>query len=112
MASSSSSIKTNSMKKPRALVGAASWYYTVALLTLIFIGSTRANYEAADVKGRQLLNRPCDEFYVVREGETLNMIGDKCDDPFIVERNPHINDPDDVFPGLVIHIVSSNASKL
>ncbi|XP_076959732.1 uncharacterized protein LOC143635903 [Bidens hawaiensis] len=48
--------------------------------------------------------RPCDEIYVVREGETLHTIGDKCGDPYIVEENPHIHDPDDVFPGLVIKI--------
>ncbi|XP_060201219.1 uncharacterized protein LOC132629845 [Lycium barbarum] len=49
-------------------------------------------------------NRPCDEIYVVREGETLQTISEKCGDPFIVEENPHIHDPDDVFPGLVIKI--------
>ncbi|XP_037478812.1 uncharacterized protein LOC119356021 isoform X2 [Triticum dicoccoides] len=45
---------------------------------------------------------PCDEVYVVGEGETLHTISDKCGDPFIVERNPHVHDPDDVFPGLVL----------
>ncbi|XP_047324713.1 uncharacterized protein LOC124928225 [Impatiens glandulifera] len=54
--------------------------------------------------GSLMLNRPCDEIYVVGEGETLNTISDKCGDPFIVEQNPHIHDPDDVFPGLVIKI--------
>ncbi|GER31282.1 peptidoglycan-binding LysM domain-containing protein [Striga asiatica] len=49
-------------------------------------------------------NRACDEIYVVREGETLQTISEKCDDPFILERNPHVHDPDDVFPGLVIKI--------
>ncbi|KAK1429551.1 hypothetical protein QVD17_11762 [Tagetes erecta] len=49
-------------------------------------------------------NKACDEIYVVREGETLHTIGDKCGDPYIVEENPHIHDPDDVFPGLVIKI--------
>lgn len=48
--------------------------------------------------------RICDEIYVVGEGETLHTISDKCKDPFIVEQNPHIQDPDDVFPGLVIKI--------
>lgn len=48
--------------------------------------------------------RPCDEIYVVREGETLHTISEKCGDPYIVEENPHIHDPDDVFPGLVIKI--------
>ncbi|KAF3787298.1 hypothetical protein EJ110_NYTH23389 [Nymphaea thermarum] len=52
--------------------------------------------------------RVCDELYVVQEGETLNTISEKCDDPFIVENNPHIQDPDDVFPGLVIKITPSN----
>ncbi|BAT96066.1 uncharacterized protein LOC124826092 [Vigna umbellata] len=46
----------------------------------------------------------CDEIYVVREGETLQTISEKCGDPYIVEENPHIHDPDDVFPGLVIKI--------
>lgn len=49
-------------------------------------------------------NKACDEIYVVREGETLHTISEKCGDPFIVEENPHIHDPDDVFPGLVIKI--------
>ncbi|KAK3405826.1 hypothetical protein EUGRSUZ_K02057 [Eucalyptus grandis] len=47
---------------------------------------------------------PCDEIYVVREGETLQTISAKCEDPFILENNPHIYDPDDVYPGLVITI--------
>ncbi|KAM7464259.1 hypothetical protein LguiA_032380 [Lonicera macranthoides] len=45
--------------------------------------------------------KACDEIYVVREGETLQTISEKCGDPYIVEENPHIHDPDDVFPGLV-----------
>lgn len=49
-------------------------------------------------------NKACDEIYVVREGETLQTISEKCGDPYIVEENPHIHDPDDVFPGLVIKI--------
>lgn len=47
---------------------------------------------------------PCDEIYVVREGETLQTITEKCGDPYIVDENPHIDDSDDVFPGLVIKI--------
>ncbi|WCJ34337.1 peptidoglycan-binding LysM domain-containing protein [Euphorbia peplus] len=60
------------------------------------------NYDT--VMGNILKKAACDEIYVVREGETLNTISEKCGDPFIVEENPHINDPDDVFPGLVIKI--------
>ncbi|XVF07707.1 hypothetical protein REPUB_Repub06bG0162800 [Reevesia pubescens] len=52
--------------------------------------------------------KACDEIYVVREGETLQTISEKCGDPFIVEENPHIHDPDDVFPGLVIKITPFN----
>ncbi|MBA0557560.1 hypothetical protein Gohar_010262 [Gossypium harknessii] len=103
------------MKKSWALIDVASWGIGVALLVLILIGSISANSvsEEADVKGMsQLLNRPCDEIYVVGEGETLHTISDKCGDPFILERNPHINDPDDVFPGLVIKIIFSPARKL
>ncbi|KAM7464261.1 hypothetical protein LguiA_032382 [Lonicera macranthoides] len=48
--------------------------------------------------------KACDEIYVVQEGETLQTISEKCGDPCIVEENPHIHDPDDVFPGLVIKI--------
>ncbi|KAK6942619.1 GDSL lipase/esterase [Dillenia turbinata] len=51
-------------------------------------------WEGNDMKS----NKGCDEIYVVREGETLQSISEKCGDPFIVEENPHIHDPDDVFP--------------
>ncbi|KAI3723996.1 hypothetical protein L2E82_35760 [Cichorium intybus] len=53
---------------------------------------------------KESIYKPCDEIYVVQEGETLQTISEKCGDPYIVEENPHIHDPDDVFPGLVIKI--------
>ncbi|XP_044468718.1 uncharacterized protein LOC123198150 [Mangifera indica] len=93
----------------------ASWYCAVVLLALILLGSIRENNSLADesqVRGGQLLDRPCDEIYVVGEGETLHTISDKCGDPFIVERNPHIHDPDDVYPGLVIKITPSKPRKM
>ncbi|XP_073016637.1 uncharacterized protein [Primulina eburnea] len=91
---------------------AVSWYCAVVLLGFILLGGTaRESYSAAATaggKGGNLLRpRHCDEIYVVGEGETLHTISDKCGDPFIVERNPHIHDPDDVFPGLVIKITPS-----
>ncbi|KAL9176075.1 hypothetical protein ABFS82_02G155400 [Erythranthe guttata] len=49
----------------------------------------------------------CSEIYQVKEGETLHSISDKCDDPYILENNPHIQQHDDVFPGLVIKITTS-----
>ncbi|KAH7537960.1 hypothetical protein FEM48_Zijuj03G0148500 [Ziziphus jujuba var. spinosa] len=100
----------------RASAGIAdrvSWYCAIVLLALILLGSIRESSLADDpVRGNYLSDRPCDEIYVVGEGETLHTISDKCNDPFIVERNPHIQDPDDVFPGLVIKIIPSQTRKL
>ncbi|CAN6914724.1 unnamed protein product [Brassica oleracea var. botrytis] len=97
-------------------------YSLAALLVLTLAGSVRNgqllgdgedNLPAMKTKGRrscevwrgkQMMERPCEEIYMVEEGETLHSISDKCGDPFIVERNPHIHDPDDVFPGLLIKI--------
>lgn len=110
-----------SFNKPRfsrssvAVADAASCYCAVILVALILLGSVR-EYSSLptdeSVKGNQLLARPCDEIYVVGEGETLHTISDKCGDPYIVEQNPHIHDPDDVFPGLVIKITPSKQRKL
>ncbi|KAK7380223.1 hypothetical protein VNO78_32728 [Psophocarpus tetragonolobus] len=93
----------------KSIADSASWCCALALLCLILLGSIRENHvpeeDNAVLRGRSnLFKRPCDEIYVVGEGETLHTISDKCGDPFIVERNPHIHDPDDVFPGLVIKI--------
>ncbi|KAJ4777317.1 Peptidoglycan-binding LysM domain-containing family protein [Rhynchospora pubera] len=107
-----------------SIADAASWSCTLALLALILMGSLRegrgrmseVEIETFDsgivMKGSSTLvgQQPCDEIYVVSEGETLHSIIDKCGDPFIVERNPHIHDPDDVFPGLVIMITPSSSA--
>ncbi|CAI9771880.1 unnamed protein product [Fraxinus pennsylvanica] len=86
----------------------ADAYYAIVILALVLLCTIGENsltdFELAEVRGNQLKDRPCEEIYVVREGETLHTISDKCEDPFIVEQNPHIHDPDDVFPGLVIKI--------
>ncbi|KAL2227127.1 uncharacterized protein LOC105160530 [Sesamum indicum] len=98
------------------IADASSWYCAIVLLALIILigGSVgdQNHYDeeaegAAASRGKLNHLRPCDEIYVVGEGETLHTISDKCGDPFIVERNPHIHDPDDVFPGLVIKITPS-----
>ncbi|WRX08647.1 LysM domain - like 1 [Theobroma cacao] len=97
-----------------SLADEASWCCVFVLLTLLLLNSCKETTTIAndeDVKGRQLLDRPCDEIYVVGEGETLHSISDKCGDPFIVEQNPHIHDPDDVFPGLVIKITPMKSRK-
>ncbi|XP_004150301.1 uncharacterized protein LOC101210054 [Cucumis sativus] len=95
----------------RPLIDVVSWYCAVGLLGLILIGSIRETSSSGDgrlLRGNLVTWRPCDEIYVVGEGETLHTISDKCGDPYIVERNPHIHDPDDVFPGLVIKIIASS----
>ncbi|BAT94172.1 uncharacterized protein LOC124832474 [Vigna umbellata] len=95
------------------IADSASWYCAMMLLGMILLGSVRESVVAGEgkaVKGNNLREGPCDEIYVVGEGETLHTISDKCNDPFIVERNPHIHDPDDVYPGLVIQIISTRQS--
>ncbi|OAY69056.1 hypothetical protein ACMD2_11984 [Ananas comosus] len=104
-----------------AIADAASWCCALAVVALVVLCTLRAGpptaAELAAVadEGRQFdavlrgarlaEKRLCDEIYVVGEGETLHSISDKCGDPFIVERNPHVHDPDDVFPGLVIKLI-------
>ncbi|CAK9145780.1 unnamed protein product [Ilex paraguariensis] len=98
-----------------SIADVASWYCAIALVSLIFLSSFRDEYflthEPFRGNYKQLVNRACDEIYIVGEGETLHTISDKCGDPFIVEQNPHIHDPDDVFPGLVIKITPSKSTK-
>ncbi|KAL9435018.1 hypothetical protein AB3S75_021308 [Citrus x aurantiifolia] len=100
---------------------ATSLYYCAFVLVGILLLSSCSSSSSSDkdrdtrvpIEGtsQMVLNkyeysRPCDEIYVVGEGETLHTISDKCGDPFIVENNPHIHDPDDLFPGLVIKITA------
>ncbi|KAI3471091.1 hypothetical protein Pfo_027754 [Paulownia fortunei] len=100
------------MKASIFVVDAASLCCAIGLIALILMSSTNDGVANEQMRGRQFVDRPCDEIYVVGEGETLNTISDKCCDPYIVERNPHIHDPDDVFPGLVIKIVPLTSRKL
>ncbi|KAK1321712.1 hypothetical protein QJS10_CPA03g02080 [Acorus calamus] len=78
----------------------ASMWCALALVALILLGSLGRENELVKEA----------ETGIVR-GETLHSISDKCGDPFIVEENPHIHDPDDVFPGLVIKITPSNMPR-
>ncbi|KAJ3706666.1 hypothetical protein LUZ61_010371 [Rhynchospora tenuis] len=94
------------------LADAATWPCALIAITLILFCSLRDEpVEGAVMRGSKLGERPCDELYVVTEGETLHSISDKCHDPYILEENPHIHDPDDVFPGLVIKITQLNKVK-
>ncbi|PIN16231.1 hypothetical protein CDL12_11108 [Handroanthus impetiginosus] len=78
--------------------------FCASLLLFALLLRSSSSKEDEIVRGKLLNSRACDEIYVVGEGETLHTISEKCGDPFIVEQNPHIHDPDDVFPGLVIKI--------
>ncbi|KAL7147523.1 hypothetical protein ABFS83_06G113100 [Erythranthe nasuta] len=101
------------IKASAAVADATLLFCGVGLIALVLITSSASTDEelAVVVRGRQMAERPCDEIYVVGEGETLNTISEKCGDPYIVERNPHIHDPDDVFPGLVIKIAPLLTSR-
>ncbi|KAK9147698.1 hypothetical protein Scep_006455 [Stephania cephalantha] len=124
MASSSSS-SSRPIKLTQGMLDLASLCCATALLCFILLGTVIKDASSSRtllgdttdddspivVKGDHILGRPCDEIYVVGEGETLHTISDKCGDPFIVEQNPHIHDPDDVFPGLVIKITTSNKAR-
>lgn len=96
------------------LAATLSWYCSLFFLIMLVLSCC----ESFDTENEKMVERvhtfdagyrPCDEIYVVREGETLNTISEKCGDPYIVEENPHIHDPDDVFPGLVIKITPFNS---
>lgn len=105
---------------------AASWYYCAILLMaliMFFISYCGEEYFFAtddheplgSMRGSHQLfmtRRPCEEIYVVGRGETLHTIGEKCGDPFVVEQNPQIQDPDYLLPGLVIKITpTKNLAK-
>ncbi|PIA28325.1 hypothetical protein AQUCO_07200171v1 [Aquilegia coerulea] len=93
--SSSSTIKVTMAER-------VAWHCALFLALVLLLGCCDSSETESSVMMNN--NRPCDEIYVVGEGETLHTISDKCGDPYIVEENPHIHDPDDVFPGLVIKI--------
>lgn len=76
--------------------------FIIALMTLLI-----ANMELEGPAPIILKNieQPCDGvFYVVGEGETLYTIAEKCNDQFIFPLNPQIQDPDDIFPGVILRL--------
>uniref|UniRef100_A0A7N0SWY6 LysM domain-containing protein n=1 Tax=Kalanchoe fedtschenkoi TaxID=63787 RepID=A0A7N0SWY6_KALFE len=93
------------MRRIRSSAAETACLYGAVILALMTLLSRIGNGGDAELRARrERVLRPCDELYVVREGETLHTISEKCGDPYIVEENPHIHDPDDVIPGLVIKI--------
>ncbi|KOM34573.1 hypothetical protein LR48_Vigan02g072300 [Vigna angularis] len=96
-------------KLNRAVAEKISWNSAVFVALMLLFSSCESNTrDFTNQMFEECVNngnyKVCDEIYVVREGETLQTISEKCGDPYIVEENPHIHDPDDVFPGLVIKI--------
>ena len=97
----------------------ASWCCVLALvLLLVSLAGSGAEEQQSHrgglvvvARGARLATRACEELYVVAEGETLHSISARCGDPYILERNPHVHDPDDVFPGLVIRITPSSKPR-
>ncbi|KAF8698462.1 hypothetical protein HU200_035202 [Digitaria exilis] len=101
-------------RRQRSSADVASWCCVLALvLVVVSLASSGAGEVEEErlvvVRGARLAARPCEELYVVAEGETLHSISARCGDPYILERNPHVHDPDDVFPGLVIRIITPRA---
>lgn len=88
------------------LVSPMASCYSVFIISVMVVIIVVASAEAE--------SKPCDDIYIVKEGETLHTISAKCNDPFIVDHNPQIQDSDDVFPGLLIQITPTpiNSRKL
>lgn len=99
----------SSVHSSTVLAETISWYCALFLAIMLVLNCCESSESDNQfiVQGNYK-KMACDEIYVVKEGETLHTISEKCGDPFIVEQNPHIHDPDDVFPGLVIKITPYN----
>ncbi|KAF2311135.1 hypothetical protein GH714_019658 [Hevea brasiliensis] len=66
-----------------SIADAASWYCVLVLVILMLQSymreTSQASYDPYEIiRGNQILERPCDEIYVVQEGETLHTISDNC----------------------------------
>lgn len=74
-------------------------------LSLNFLFWFAILFMAALATGRPIVEeRPCEEIYMVGEGETLQTIIEKCNAPFILFDNPHIQDADDIYEGVPLKI--------
>ncbi|KAK4723813.1 hypothetical protein R3W88_026592 [Solanum pinnatisectum] len=89
-------------------------YFNFSTMFLVFLLlSPKCSFsEARNLKEDDQQLVLCDEIYVVGEGETLQTISEKCNDIFILAENTHINDDDDIYPGLVLKITSTNLQLL
>ncbi|KAM2878245.1 hypothetical protein FF1_013867 [Malus domestica] len=101
------------LSSPTTMAAKITRYCALFVAVMLFLSCCESLSGESEYRGRMVQLQidddhmeymPCDEIYVVREGETLQTISEKCGDPYIVDENPHIDDSDDVFPGLVIKI--------
>lgn len=111
--------KSSSHSASMAVAEKISWYCAVFAAMMLLMNCCDVAEEGATeivqkqqqpsmmIAGYSNRRPACDEIYVVKEGETLQTISEKCGDPYIVEGNPHIHDHDDIFPGLLIRITPS-----
>ena len=76
----------------------------VVLLVLVVLMATA--YTSPVHAGRLLRGCPCGETYMVHEGESLQSISQKCNDPFVVEGNPQL-ELEDVVPGQLLRVQCS-----
>jgi hypothetical protein len=83
------------------------WYFTILLITTC----TLALFTVSDSKENNIDELPCVEFYIVDEGETLESIGKKCNDPYILFWNPLIHDAKDIAPGVILRIIPNMVSE-
>ncbi|KAJ0968829.1 hypothetical protein J5N97_021706 [Dioscorea zingiberensis] len=73
------------MTKLLAIVDMVSFYCSLAMVALILVSAMNESSEMKKVieepigRGRSLIDLPCDEIYIVGEGETLQTISDKCE---------------------------------
>ncbi|WJX66428.1 hypothetical protein P8452_50985 [Trifolium repens] len=84
---------------------------TRASLALLLI-TALALFTVTDSKENNIDELPCVEFYIVDEGETLESIGKKCNDPYILFWNPLIHDAKDIAPGVILRIIPNMVSEL
>eukprot|EP01018_Ginkgo_biloba_P037926 Gb_39268 [translate_table: standard] len=93
----------------------ASGSLALVVVFTVAIGFIRLNDSIGDVDARVLVNQeneyPCEEIYIVKEGETLQTISEKCNAPFILMENTHIQDTDDLSQGLVLKITSLDRQR-
>lgn len=83
------------------------WFVLFSCLLLVIVAVEARTQFMQDHN----LQGPCEEMYIVEEGETLQTISEKCNAPFILMDNPHIQDTDDLSQGLVLKITSLNSQS-